>query len=67
MNTALIFWGVLFGAIGLAMLLYGRKQRAPVPLVCGAAMMVVPYAISDPSLLLAVGIVLVVIPYFVRQ
>ena len=67
MNTALIFWGLLFGAIGLGMLVYGRKQRAPVSLVCGAALMAAPYAISDPSLLLAVGIALVVIPYFVRQ
>jgi hypothetical protein len=67
MNTALIFWGLLFGSIGMGMFVYGRKQQAPVPLVCGVALMVVPYAISDPSLLLAVGIALVVIRYFVRQ
>ena len=67
MNTALIVWGLLFGAIGMGFLVYGRKQRAPVPLVCGAALIVAPYAISDPSLLVAVGIALVVIPYFVRQ
>lgn len=67
MNTALIFWGLLFGSIGLGMLVYGRKQRAPVPLVCGVVLMVLPYVIGDPSLLLAVGIALVVIPYFVRQ
>jgi hypothetical protein len=67
MNTALIFWGLLFGSIGLGLLVYGKKQRAPVPLVCGVALMVVPYVISDVSLLLAVGIALAVLPYFVRQ
>ena len=67
MNTALIFWGLLFGSIGLGLLIYGKKQRAPVPSVCGVALMVVPYVISDASLLLAVGIALVVLPYFVRQ
>lgn len=67
MSTETIFWGLLFGSIGLGMFVYGRKQRAPVPLVCGVALMVVPYAITDPSLLLALGIALVVIPYFVRQ
>lgn len=67
MNTSLIFWGLLFGSIGVGLLVYGRKQRAPVSLVCGVALIVIPYTITDPSLLLAVGIALVVIPYFVRQ
>lgn len=67
MSTATLFWGLLFGSIGMGMFVYGKKQQAPVPLVCGIALMVVPYAISDASLLLAVGIALVVIPYFVRQ
>lgn len=67
MNTATLFWGLLFGAIGLGMFVYGRRQRAPVSWVCGLVLMVLPYAIGDASLLLAVGIALVVIPYFVRQ
>lgn len=67
MTTALFFWGLLFGSVGLGLFVYGRKQRARVPMVCGVALMVLPYVISDPSLLLAVGIALVVIPYFVEQ
>jgi predicted membrane protein len=59
-------WGLLFGSIGLGFLIYGRKQRAVVPLVCGLALMIFPYFVSNTILLITIGIVLIVIPYFVR-
>jgi hypothetical protein len=34
---------MLFGSIGFGFFLYGRKQRAIVPLTCGLALMVFPY------------------------
>jgi hypothetical protein len=37
--------GVLFGSVGLGFFIYGRRQRAVVPLLCGLALMVVPYFI----------------------
>ena len=67
MNTSLLLLGVLFGSIGLGYFLYGKKQRAVVPLVCGLALMVVPYFISSTALLVMVGAVLSGIPYFVRM
>ncbi|AOW12083.1 hypothetical protein LPB72_13920 [Hydrogenophaga crassostreae] len=66
MNTTLIFWGLLFGSIGTGFFVYGKKQRAPVPLLCGLALMVVPYAISSVPVLLAVGVALIALPYFLR-
>ena len=67
MNTTLLLLGVLFGSVGLGYFLYGKKQRAVVPLVCGLALMVVPYFISSTALLVMVGAVLSGIPYFVRM
>ena len=67
MNTSLLLLGVFFGAVGLGYFLYGKKQRAVVPLVCGLALMVVPYFISSTALLVMVGAVLSGIPYFVRM
>ena len=67
MNTSLLLLGVLFGSVGLGYFLYGKKQRAVVPLVCGLARMVVPYFISSTALLIMVGAVLSGIPYFVRM
>lgn len=46
--------------------MYGKKQRAAVPLICGLALMVFPYFVSNPILVVAIGIVLIVLPYFVR-
>lgn len=65
MSTSLLMWGVLFGSVGLGFFVYGKKQRAIVPLLCGLALMVLPYFIDDAWLLVAVGAGLVAVPYFV--
>jgi len=46
--------------------MYGRKQKAVIPLVCGLALMIYPYFVSNLVLLIAIGSVLVALPYFVR-
>jgi hypothetical protein len=66
LDTSSLLWGLLFGSIGLGFLIYGRKQRAVVPLVCGLALMIFPYFVSNTILLITIGMVLIVIPYFVR-
>jgi hypothetical protein len=66
MEMASLFWGLLFGSIGLGFLIYGRKQRAVVPLICGLALMVFPYFVSNTALLIAIGVALMAIPYFFR-
>ena len=66
MSTSLIIWGLLFGSVGIGFFIYGKKQKAVVPLVCGLVLMIVPYIISNTILLVAIGIALVVLPYFVR-
>jgi len=65
-NESWLLWGLLFGSIGLGFFLYGKKQRAVVPLVCGLALMVFPYFVSNTVLLVAIGALLIAVPYFVR-
>lgn len=65
MNASTLWWGLLFGSIGLGFFVYGRKQRAIVPLACGIALMVFPYFVSGTAWLVIVGVVLVAIPRFV--
>jgi hypothetical protein len=57
---------LLFSSIGLGFFIYGKKQRAVVPLVCGIALMVYPYFISNVMLLVGIGVVLMAVPYFLR-
>ena len=66
MGASSIFWGFLFGSFGLGYFVYGKKQNAIVPLVCGLGLMVFPYFVSNTVLLVAIGVALIVIPYFVR-
>lgn len=66
MDTGTLLCGLLFSSIGLGFFLYGKKQRAIVPLVCGLALMIFPYFVANNLLLVAIGVALVVIPYFVR-
>lgn len=65
-GTALLMWGMLFGAIGFGFFLYGRKQKSVVPLITGIALSVIPYFIANVYVLVMVGVILVAIPYFVR-
>jgi hypothetical protein len=66
MDGASLFWGLIFGAIGLGMFIYGRKQSRMVPFVCGLGLMVFPYFVSDLYMLIAAGAALLLAAYFIR-
>lgn len=66
MSQAILLWGLLFGGVGLGFFIYGTRQKAVVPLVCGLALMAYPYFVSNVWLLVAVGVALAAAPYFVR-
>ena len=67
MNAGVLLWGLLFSSIGLGFFLYGRKQRAVVPLVCGLVLMIYPYFIPNVIALVAIGAALTAVPYFFRS
>jgi hypothetical protein len=65
-STASLLWTVVFGSIGLGFFVYGKKQGAIIPLVCGLALMVFPYFVPNTVWLVSVGVGLVAVPYFIR-
>jgi hypothetical protein len=65
-SEAVLLWGVVFGSVGLAYFVYGKKQQRFVPLLCGIALMAFPYFISNTVLLVVIGLVLSAAPYFIR-
>jgi hypothetical protein len=66
MNTSTLVWGVIFGSIGLGFFVYGKKQKAVLPLFSGIGLMVFPYFISNPYILVISSLVLIALPYFVK-
>ncbi|HID49803.1 MAG TPA: hypothetical protein EYP40_09395 [Chromatiales bacterium] len=65
-TPATLILSVLFASIGLGYLVYGRRQQAVVPLVCGVTLLLLPVFLSNVYALLGSGIVVTAIPRFVR-
>ena len=66
MNTSLLLWSLLFSSVGLGFFVYGKKQKAVVPLFSGLGLMIYPYFVSSTILLVAIGAAIIALPYFVR-
>jgi len=66
MDMAPLLWGVLFSSIGLGYFIYGKRQGAPVPLLCGIGLMVFPYFVSNSWAMVLVGAALMSVPYLIR-
>jgi hypothetical protein len=65
-GSSVLVWGLLFGSVGLGFFVYGKRQQAIVPLLSGIALMVVPYLLSNVYGLVAVGCLLIALPFLVR-
>ena len=65
-SASIMVWSVLFGGIGIGYFMYGKKQRALVPFCIGLSLFVFPYFMPSVTMLLIVGVILVVIPYFIK-
>lgn len=51
---------------GTAFFLYGRRERAPVPAICGLALMIMPYFVHGTTAFIVVAAVLIVLPFFLK-
>jgi hypothetical protein len=61
LSSANIIASVLFGSIGFAAFIYGKKQSNFKALVLGMILMVYPYFVPNPIALYAIGVVLTVL------
>lgn len=62
-----LIFGILFGAIGMGYIVYGRKQQHGVALLCGVVLCAFPYFLDNAYLISGIGIVLMVAPFLVRD
>ena len=65
-SASMMMWSVLFGGFGIGYFLYGKKQKAIVPLCTGIALFAFPYFVPSITMLVIVGVILVAIPYFIK-
>ena len=66
-SAAKIFACIIFGGIGFAVFLYGKKNKVFRPMIIGVALMAYPYFISGTFFLYLVGIALTAALYFWRE
>ncbi len=66
-DTASLIWDVLFGAVGGGYFIYGKRQQAVVPLLCGIGLMVFPYFVSGTVMLVIIGVILMAVPFIFRE
>jgi hypothetical protein len=66
-STTNIFLAVIFSAIGMGYIVYGKKQQQAVALICGVALCAYQYFISNTILVITIGIALMLLPFYLRN
>ena len=59
--------GVLFGAIGLGLFVYGKQRKRMAALLCGIGLMVCPYFIPNVYILVLACVVMTVLPFIIKR
>jgi len=65
-NNAQLMWSMVFGSIGLGFFIYGRKQKALVPLLAGIALFLFPYFIANTYVLVLTGCAISAVPFVLK-
>ncbi len=60
-----LFFGIVTGALGLAYIVYGKRQTKFIPLVAGVVLCAYSYFITSWVWLCVVGALLVVAPFVI--
>ena len=63
MDSTTLFVDLLLGVVGLAYLVYGRKQQHPMALISGMLLSIFPFFVSNLWLTLALGTIFIVAPH----
>ena len=61
-----ILVGLLTGSVGVGYFMYGKKRARPVPMLAGAALCLYPYVVGNLFWLLAIGAVLLALPFLLK-
>ena len=62
-----LFAGIVFGAIGLAAFIYGKKQASFKPMMIGIALMAYPYFVANTIAIWLIGAALTLSLFLFRD
>ena len=60
-----LFFGIVAGAIGVAYVVYGRRQTKLVPVIAGVLLCIYPYFVESSLWLGVVGALLLAAPFVI--
>lgn len=66
MDATTLFIGVIFGALGVGYIVYGRKQKNGIALLAGFVLCILPYLVSNIFFLLIASIAFAALPFVIR-
>ena len=58
MDSGWLIWSGLFSVIGMAVFVYGKRQRLGTPLLIGLALMIYPYFVASTLAVVGIGMLL---------
>jgi hypothetical protein len=58
MDSAWLIWSLLFSLVGMAVFVYGRRQKMVAPTLIGAALMVYTYFVDSSVAVVVIGVLL---------
>ena len=65
-NTTLLMLWVLYSSLWMWYFIYGKKASRVIPLICGAILMIFPYFTKNVVSMNMLGIIFLMIPFFIR-
>lgn len=66
-SESILALSLIFGLLGLGLFKYGKKDASITRTLCGLALMVYPYFVSNLIVLIVIGVGLIAIPFFIRD
>ena len=64
-SSTVLFLSIIFGAIGSAYFIYGRKQRVGKFLLSGFLLFIIPYFPIHTAFIVIIGIAVTALPFLV--
>ncbi len=59
--------GIITGAFGVGYFIYGKRQSKFVFMITGCALCIYPYLLSNITVLIIIGLVLLAVPFLIKE